>query len=124
MKILHALLVSAALFVLPGCAAISSIQSISSASVSPQQVIVAANAFDAIEITTTNYLRLPPCPQSTIVCRDQSTAVKLAAAIRKGRVARNQMEAYIANPAGQPVPVSGYNALTLAVSTAQSLLAN
>lgn len=102
---------------LGGCATLNAIEG---ATVSPTQIIVAANSFDAIEATATNYLRLPPCPQAT-VCRTQAAVSAIVPAIRAGRKARNQLEAYVSTNA--PAPVAAFNVLTTAISTLQSLMA-
>ena len=105
-----------------GCATIQKLESLAGASVSPTQVIVAANSFDAIESTAANYLRLPLCPQAA-ACKSDAGVKAIVPAIRAARKARSQLEAYVnANP-GQPAPVSLYTALTTAVSALQSAVA-
>jgi uncharacterized protein YceK len=99
-----------------GCATITAI---TTASVSPTQVIVAANAFDAIEATVTNYLTLPPCPTATL-CRSSSAVAALVPAIRAGRAARNSLEGYMSANPGALVPVSGYNVLTTSITALRS----
>jgi hypothetical protein len=108
---------------LGGCSTLSNLETIASGSVSANQVYVAANAFDAIEATATNYLQLPPCPTAAPVCRTSSIVAVIVPQVRNGRVARNQLEAYVnANP-GQAVPVSNYNVLITTVNTLQGALA-
>jgi hypothetical protein len=109
---------------LAGCTTLNNLSTIASGSVSPQQVLVAANAFDAIEVTATNYLSLPTCPVATPICKTAAVAKTLVADIRTGRSARNQLEAYMTVNPGQVVPVSNYNVLISAVNTLQTLLAN
>jgi len=108
-----------AVFALPGCSTFTAIQS---ATVDPQKVVIAANSFDAVEVTATNYLTLPKCPDAK-VCKSSAVVAKLVPAVKEGRVARNKLEAFmLANP-NQPVPVSGYDTLMTAVTSAQGLLA-
>jgi hypothetical protein len=87
----------------------------------PQQVFVAANTFDAMETSAKNYLRLPLCPTVT-VCRTQVVSVSLTNSVRVARRARNQLEAFInANP-GSTIPVNLYQTVATAVSALQNLM--
>lgn len=105
-----------------GLAGCSTLATLEGTTISPTQVIVAANSFDAAEATATNYLRLPTCPAAKL-CKTQAGINAIVLAIRSGRKARSDLEAYVnANP-GQPAPVTLYDALTAAVSTLQSALA-
>ena len=104
---------------LSGCSYISTLEG---TTISPTQVIVAGNSFDAIEATATNYLRLPLCPGAKL-CRTASATAAIIPAVRSARTARNQMEAYVnANP-GQPAPVSLYNTAITAINALESTLA-
>jgi hypothetical protein len=99
---------------------IASIEVIASGSVSPQKVLVAANAFDAAETTGTNYLGLPVCPQGAPACRTPAIVAIVVKSIRSGRSARNQLEAYMTAHPGSVVPVSYYNALATAIKAIQN----
>ena len=104
---------------LSGC---STISTLTGTTISPTQVIVAGNSFDAVEETATNYLKLPLCPGATL-CRTAAATKAIVPAVRAARAARNQMEAYVnANP-GSPAPVSLYNAAITAISALESTLA-
>ena len=93
------------------------------ATLTPQEVYVAANAFDAVEATATAYLNLPLCPAAK-VCRTAIATGAIIGPIRDGRKARNALEAYIAaNPGVAAVPVSLSTALNAAVSSAQAIIA-
>lgn len=108
---------------LVGCANLqNAYNTVTGASVSPTAVYVAANSFDAVEVTATNYLRLKKCsPSSGPVCRDPAATAKIIPAVRSGRVARNNLLAFMkANP-GQLGPVGLYNALTSATQTLQQV---
>jgi hypothetical protein len=82
-------------------------------SVSPTQIVVAGNAFDAVEVTATNYLvycktNLNPLPQCDLVTRR-----RVIASVRAGRGARDQLEPYVV--AGKAGPIVIYNALIEAI---------
>lgn len=105
-------------FGLMGC---NTVQTLTTA-VTPSQVIVAANGFDALEATATTYLRLPPCgAQAPTVCRDASVVAQIVPAIRAGRAARNTLEAAIKSSSGAPVNTSVFTALTTAVTALQAI---
>lgn len=108
---------------LSGCASLTTaLTTLTGTTVSPTQVIVAGNSFDAIESTATNYLTLPLCPGATL-CRTQAATNAIIPAVRAARTARTQLEVYVnANP-GTPAPVSLYNTAITAISALESALA-
>lgn len=110
-----------ALLALGGC---TTLQLATGSDVSPNAVYVAANTFDGAEAAATAYLKLPLCSANvSYACRTTAGVTAVVAAIRAGRTARNQLEAYVnANP-GAVVPVSNYNALVTAVNTIQTYVA-
>jgi hypothetical protein len=87
-------------------------------SVSPTQIIVAANAFDAGEASATQYLAYckatTPAP-SICALSNRQAVVK---AVRAGQVVRNQLEPYIVS--GTAGPAALYNTLVATVSTLQA----
>ena len=86
-------------------------------SVSPTAVIVAANSFDALEATATNYLRLKKCSASSgPVCRDAKATAVIIPAIRSGRSARNNLEQFLKDHPGQLGPQGLYDALQAAIT--------
>lgn len=97
---------------------------VTSASVSPKDVVIAASAYDVIAITATNYQRLVRCTGTNgPICRDPAMRVKIDAAIYTGRSARNSLKGFIrANP-GQPVAITDYNTLTAATQALQDATA-
>lgn len=110
-------------FALGGCATVSKDWGILTGStVSPQAVIVAGNAYDAIEASATNYLTFCKANRTVAGCKGYVSArAAILPAIRAGRVARNNLEAFlIANP-GQLGPTGLYNALIAAVNTMQDI---
>ena len=110
-------------FGLASCAKLTAAYNVlSGLQVTPTTVYVAANAFDVLEQTATNYLRLPKCPLATPVCSDPLAVAQIVPLIRSGRVARTNLEAFMrANP-GQFGPVSLYNALTSVTSALQQIM--
>lgn len=109
---------------LAGCASIqNAYDTLNGTTVSPTAVYVAANAFDAVEATATNYLRLKKCSATSgPVCRDPSATAQIIPAVRAGRVARTNLENFMAQNPGALGPVGLYNALTTATSTLQSVV--
>lgn len=87
-------------------------------SVSPTQIIIAANAFDAGEASATQYLlyckATTPAPS---YCALQ-TRKAVVSAVRAGRAARTQLEPYIVSGAAGPVAI--YNTLVAVVSQLQT----
>ena len=97
---------------------------LSGATVDPQAVIIESNAFDGVERTATNYLRLVKCSSATgPICRDPQVTKKLVPAIRSGRVARNNLQAFLVQHPGQLGPQGLYDALAAAVNTLQTIIA-
>lgn len=110
-----------ALLGLSGCAALTSTISPGAANVSGQIAIVAANTYDAIEATATNYIRYCTPTPKPVGCNVVAIQ-KYVPAVRSGRYARNAVEQFVkANPAGTAVPIALYNGLTTATSTLQSI---
>lgn len=116
------LLVIAALALgLGGCATIQTDWSIiTGTSVSPTQIIVAANAFDAGEASATQYLLYCKATVPTPPYCALSTRQTVVKAVRAGRVARNQLEPYIVS--GTAGPIAIYNTLVATVSSLQTTI--
>ncbi len=113
------LLVIPLLFTLGACASLNATWSvITGASVSPTQIIVAANAFDAGEASATQYLlyckATVPAPSYCALATRQA----VVKAVRAGRVARNQLEPYVVS--GSAGPSAIYNTLVAVVTQLQS----
>lgn len=119
------LLVAALALGIGGCAQLNTLYqtatTLSDASVSPTAVIVAANSFDAIEVTATNYLTLPKCPKATI-CRDPQATKVLIPAIKSGRIARNNLKAFLRTHPGQLGSKGLYDALNASITTIQGVI--
>jgi hypothetical protein len=118
-------------FALAGCAQMQAIEqkvstvvsAVTGATVNPQAVLVASNIFDGLEVTATNYLRLPKCNGSTPVCRDPAATKAIIPAIRSGRVARNNLQQFFRDHPGQLGPSGLYDALQSSIGTLQSIYA-
>ena len=119
------LLTFAVLLSLAGCTSLqNAYTSLNGTTVSPTAVYVAANAFDAVEATATNYLRLPKCTATNgPVCRNATATKQIIPAVRAGRVARTNLENFMQQNPGALGPVGLYNALTAATNTLQAVIA-
>lgn len=109
-------------FALSGCAQLTNAwNTVTGAQVTIQTVSVAASSFDALEATATNYLRLPKCTGSNgPVCADPAIVAKIVPAVRSGRAARNNLEAFFQAHPDQLGPSGLYDALVAAAATLQS----
>ncbi|HXP63983.1 MAG TPA: hypothetical protein VN815_00795 [Steroidobacteraceae bacterium] len=91
---------------------------ITGASVSPTQIIVAANAYDAAEATATQYLLFckaaAPAPSYCALATRQA----VVSAVRAGRAARTQLEPYVVS--GTAGPAAIYNTLVAVVTQLQT----
>jgi hypothetical protein len=92
---------------------------ITSAAVTPQQIIIASNAFDAAEASTTQYLLYCKVNPALTVCAVKNRQLVIAA-VRAGRSARTQLEPYVTS--GTAGPAAIYNTLTASISTLQANL--
>lgn len=110
-KVLAALLLSLAL---TGCAAFA-------AKLGPTEVLVAANTFNALEATATNYIRLKRCtPDNRPICRDPEVAAIIIPAVYSGRTARNGLIDFYKKYPNVPIGPQGLlDALILANNTLQ-----
>lgn len=95
---------------------------VTEAKVSPTAVYIAANSFNALEATATNYLTLPRCPKANI-CRSPAATKKIIPAVRSGRDARNQLEAFYAAHPGELGPKGAYDALIASTNLLKSIYA-
>ena len=117
-------LVILCVLLLGGCAQIQKDWNIvTGATVSPAAVIVAGNAYDALEVTATSYLQFCKANRPLAVCSSYVAARRqILPAIRAGRVARNNLEAFlVANP-GQLGPSGLYNVLIASINTVQGVI--
>ena len=105
-------------FLLGGCAQLQTAwHVVEGVSVSPDQILIAANAFDAGEATATQYLLYCKANKTVPACA-RSTRVAVVAAVRSGRVARAQLEPYVVS--GTAGPSAIYNTLVAVISQLQT----
>lgn len=113
------LLVVALTLSLGGCASLTKVWDVATGvTVSPTQIIVAANAFDAGEASATQYLLFCKAANPAPSYCALSTRKSVISAVRAGRVARNQLEPYVIS--GDAGPAAIYNTLVSVVSTLQT----
>jgi|SRR5271163_2153419 len=93
---------------------------ITSATVSPTQIIVAGNAFDAAEASATQYLLY--CKANPTVGAPCALATRktVVAAVRAGRTARNGLEPYVVS--GTAGPSALFNTMITSINTLQTNL--
>lgn len=107
------------LLLLPALAGCNTLNTLT-ATVSANQVIVAANTFDALESTATSYLTLPTCMSGGLpVCKTKAAVAVIVPAIRSGRTARNTLESAITSPTGV-VNTNVFSVLTTSITTLQN----
>lgn len=118
-----------AALVVSGCAGtrfgtfISTVESAATGTVSPEAIYIARNAFDAVEVSATNYLNLKRCPISAPFCRDPTATAQLIPAIRSGRDARNAATQFLKQHPNQLGTQGLYDALTSSTDTIKGILA-
>lgn len=123
------LVVIALSLTLSGCAGtrlgdfIATVQSAATGTVSPEAIYIARNAFDAVEVSATNYLLLKRCPTNAPFCRDPAATKQLIPAIRSGRDARNAASLFLKQHPNQLGTQGLYDALTTSTATIKKILA-
>lgn len=111
------LLVATLAVSLAGC------QLLTEASVNPTAVIVAANGFDAVEATATNYLSLRRCaPTTGPVCRSPTVSKLIIANIRSGRLVRDKLVGFLRTHPGALGVKGDYDALIVTTETLQAII--
>lgn len=129
-KLIRACAVALALVTtLGGCAEVQKIETVfgivTGDVVSPQAVVISINAFDAIEATATNYIRLPRCGTGPTICRDPAITAKAITLIRAGRIDRNGLKAALrANPGANISLIAVYQDLGNTTTALEALFAN
>lgn len=94
----------------------------SNATVNQRDVAIAASAFDAAEITAANYLSLPRCKTGgPVLCRAPKATKPTIAAIRAGRAARDNLEAFMRDHPGKLGPSGLLDALNKSIATIKAL---
>lgn len=113
---------------LAGCASFGRVQDtfsiLTETQISPTAAVVAANAFNAMEATATNYLRLKRCTLATgPICRDPVVTTKIIPAVRSGRAARDALIRFVRQHPGQLGASGLYDALVASTNTLQVVYA-
>lgn len=97
---------------------------LSGATLSPTGVRLAVDAFDAVEVTATNYLTLPKCVTGgPSLCRTDAAKNAIVPAIKAGRVARNNLEQFLAGHQTALGSQGAYDAIGAATQTVKAILA-
>ena len=127
-RVLLAAMLTVGALVVSGCAVTDPIGSaytvLTETKVSREAVVVARNAFNAAEVTATNYLSLRRCTGTNDpVCRDPALRAPIVAAVRAGRDARNRLTAFMNEHPGELGPQGLYDALRASTSAIQGLVA-
>ena len=108
------LLCIASFVVLAGCAQVTTAYKlITDTTVTPAVLLTAANSFDILEGTATQYLVYCKTNLTTTACSasNRRTVIKY---VRSGRAARNQAETYISSQTNAPSAI--YNTLVAAIN--------
>ena len=89
----------------------------------PNQAVIAINAYNAGVATGKNYLTLPLCPATvtvaTAACRTQALSQTVYTALKTGRVARSQILAAL--QANAALPITAIQALEAAYAVIQQI---
>lgn len=87
------------LLMLGGCAQLTTAyDTLTGVNVTPKQVYIVANAFNAVQGTATQYLNLPLCTGANgPFCRTADASVKVKAIILSSRPIRDNLEAAVTN---------------------------
>lgn len=89
----------------------------------PNQAVIAINAYNAAVVTGTTYLKLPLCPAVPVPpCRTQALSQQVYSSLRAGRVARTQLLTALTN--NQSAPITAIQTLEAAYSVIQSIPVN
>ena len=89
----------------------------------PNQVVIAVNAYNAAVVTAKNYLALPLCSTVVVnVCRTQALSQSVYSSIKAGRAARTQLLAALAS--NSAAPLTALQALEAAYSVVSSIPQN
>ena len=88
----------------------------------PNQALIAVNAYNAAVATGTVYLKRPLCPTAAPICRTKALSQQVYTALRAGRAARGQILSALA--ANQAAPITAIQALEAAYSVVSSIPQN
>lgn len=114
MKILKFSIVALVSLYLGACAQLQTLTQVATATVTPTEAIVAANAFNAVKAGATGFLTYCAANKTDVNCSANNRR-NVIAYTRSGTAARNQIETYIST-GGTSVPSALYNTLVAAVT--------
>lgn len=115
---------------LAGCAQLQSFETgvknaysvITASAVTPQQAYIAINVFDGVEATATLYNKWPLCNGHVSPCRNPTVRQQIKKIVLAGRVARNDVKAYLrANP-GKNLNITSFDDLKAATTALQDII--
>lgn len=85
----------------------------------PNQEVIAINAYNAAVATGTQYLKLPLCVPAPAPCRTPTLSQSVYTALKAGRAARMQLLTALA--ANQAAPLTAIDALQAAYAVIQQI---
>jgi hypothetical protein len=95
------------------------------ATLSPTVVRLAVDAFDGVEATATNYLSLPKCSGvagGPALCHTDAAKAAIVKAIASGRIARNNLEQFLAGHQTALGSQGAYDAIGAATQTVKAIV--
>jgi hypothetical protein len=95
------------------------------ATLSPTAVRLAVDAFDGVEATATNYISLPKCTGAAggpALCHTDAAKAAIIKAITSGRVARNNLEQFLAGHQTALGSQGAYDAIGAATQTVKTIV--
>jgi len=98
-----------------GCAQLQAITTVASATVTPTEAIITANAFNAVKSGATAFLTYCVSTPADNSCSADNRR-KVISYVRSGTAARNQIETYITS-GGTSIPSAIYNTLVIAINS-------
>lgn len=102
---------------------LNAVSVITSAHVPVGDVVAADKAFNAMQGIADAYISLPRCDGSTAACRKPAITKQVIAAVRKGRIARNNLVAFARAHPGEIGAQGAYDALNASIDTIRNLIA-
>lgn len=79
---------------LAGCGAVQDVEYAVTAKIPQNQIATAVQSFDALEVSATQYLKLPICAAGVSIatgCKAPGSATKVITDVKAGRAARNAL---------------------------------
>lgn len=107
---------------LGGCGAVQDVEYAVTAKIPQNQIATAVQGFDALEVSATQYIRLPTCVAGVSIatgCKASGSIAKIISDVRAGRTARNALWASSKASSDGSVPATSlvYTTFTSYVSS-------